>query len=107
MMELENFDFWTDKWRNIMKFSSFSKFNFKSRMKTQNSSHLLSTMRDGITAHLSSFSEKECMHVGQNTTVGDSRLCDDLIQLLIVTNRELNVARSNSFLLGLSAGIPG
>lgn len=47
------------------------------------------------------------MDVGENTTGGDSDAAKELIELLIVTNRELNMARDNPGLLIVPCGIAG
>jgi len=43
--------------------------------------------------------------VGQNTTLGDSDMSKELVQLLVVANGKLEVTRDDTSLLVVSGGI--
>ena len=51
--------------------------------------------------------KKESLNVGEDSTVGNGGLSDDLVELLVVADGKLDVAGQNSHLLGFHAGVAG
>ena len=45
--------------------------------------------------------------VGQDTTLGDGDMAEELVQLLIVTDSELKMTRDDTGLLVVTSGITG
>ena len=93
----------------IFKNNQFIKFNLKcSVLKTnKSSSHFLGARGDSSAAALALLGEKEGLDVGENASVGDGGLSDHLVELLVVSDSELDVTGNDSLLLGLDSGISG
>ena len=73
----------------------------------KSSSHLLSAGSDSCGATLALLLEKEALHVREDSTRGNGRLSDHLVELLVVSDGELNVTGNDPLLLGLDSGITG
>ena len=73
----------------------------------ETSSHFLSAGGDSGGASLALLLEKESLHVRENSTRGDGGLSDHLVELLVVSDGELNVTGNDPCLLGLDGGISG
>ena len=93
----------------IFKNYQFIKFNLKcSVLKTnKSSSHFLGARGDSSAAALALLGEKEGLDVGENASVGDGGRSDHLVELLVVSDGELNVTGNDPLLLGLDGGISG
>ena len=47
------------------------------------------------------------MNVGQNTTLGNGDVTEELVQLLVVADGELEMARNDTGLLVVTSGVTG
>ena len=64
-------------------------------------SHLLGCSQSGYSrgTHLPMLAKEEAVDIGEHASVGDSRLSDELVQLVVILDSQLQVARCDSFLL--------